>query len=195
MSTTEKELSAVVRLFYETSSLRFLSRAHQTKLLTRDPSDNIAAHSFLVAFIAWNLARLEGADPYRTVLMGLVHDLPEARTGDQNWVAKNYVHEEEERAAREQLWVVPFGRELLEPLLEFQEGESLEARVAKDADHLAQLVLLKEYAHQGNREAETWLRRNELLQFHTESARTLAREIVSQAPSDWWQDIWRAEKK
>lgn len=197
MNITEKELRAMVHTFYEAGTLRTTSRAHQRRLLTHDPSDSIAAHSFRAALIAWFLAKLEGVDPYKVALMTLLHDFPEARTGDADWVVRNYVHEDEERAAREQLWVVPFGKELLELLLKFQQEESLEVQVTKDADYLAQLILLKEYARRGNREAAAWLERDDLPQPHTDSARALAREIVHQTPSDWWlkEKIYSAEKK
>lgn len=196
-----KDSANIVKFFYELGCLRFTMRTHYRRLLTRDFSDNIASHSFRVGWVAWFLAKIEGADPEKCAFMGFLHDIPEARTGDTGWVERAYVHEDEKRAAKEQLEGLPFGEELLGLIVEFLEGVTLEAKVAKDADRLDQLLLLKEYEHQGNKEARSWLfldepgsRPEELKRLKTEGGRKLAFEILSQSPSDWWQNLWVAEK-
>src|SRR5690606_13800057 len=97
-----------------------------------------------------------GADPYKVVMMCLFHDLGEARTGDHNWVHKRYVKVFEDEIRRDQLGTLPDQ----EPNLlmeEYEARETLEAQLAKDADTLDQILLLREYAWQGNQEAERWL--------------------------------------
>jgi len=198
---TKNDVSSLVNLFFEAGALRKTLREHYRRLLTHDFSDNIASHSFRTALIAWFLAKLEGVDPYRAAMMGLLHDFPEARTGDADWVERAYRVEEEVRAEQYQFGTVLFGGELLELLLEYQAKESVAAQIVDDADHLDQLLLQMEYAHQGNREAKMWLhledfegKNNIYLRLHTESARVLSLEIIAQTPSDWWQNIWQADK-
>lgn len=196
-----KGIRRMVKFFYELGCLRFTLRTHYRRLLTRDFSDNIASHSFRVGWIAWFLAKIEGANSEKSAFMGFLHDIPETRTGDTGWVERAYVLEDESRAAKEQFETLPFGVELLELIVELSEEISLEAKVAKDADRLDQLLLLKEYEYQGNREARAWLHLDNpdgapevVKRLETEGARKLAREILSQNPSDWWQNLWVADK-
>jgi putative hydrolase of HD superfamily len=42
-------------------------------------------------------------------------------------------------------------------IFEFMKGESLEAKLAYDADQLEMIVALKEYKDLGNRYADEWL--------------------------------------
>ena len=54
--------------------------------------ESVADHSFRTAIIGFLLAdRDERADRNWVVLMCLFHDLPEARTGDQNYVNKRCI--------------------------------------------------------------------------------------------------------
>lgn len=199
MELSANDAKLLVHLFFEAGCLRSTVRTHYRRLFTQDFSDNLAAHSFRVGFIAFFLAQMEGCDPFRAAVMGMVHDLPETRTGDLGWVERSYVVEEEGRAAREQLEGIPLGAGLLAILLEQQAKETPLARVVDDADHLDELLLLKEHSHQGNQEALAWLRLDDfdhwLKRFHTESAKVLAQEIVAQNISDWWSNLWRADKR
>jgi putative hydrolase of HD superfamily len=80
-------------LFLEQAlSLLSMPRAHVRTL--GNAFDTIASHSFLVAIVAYVITRSEGAsheEGLRAMGMGLLHDLAEARTGDNDFVAKNYV--------------------------------------------------------------------------------------------------------
>jgi putative hydrolase of HD superfamily len=71
--------------------MRKLMRMHRQVLLTDDMSDSIASHSYRVAITAWFLAKEEGADPYKTVMMSLLHDMRELRSNDHNWIHKKYI--------------------------------------------------------------------------------------------------------
>ncbi|MEZ4602464.1 MAG: HD domain-containing protein [Desulfobacterales bacterium] len=63
--------------------------------------ESVAEHSFCATFIAYVMAMMEPeADSLRLISMCLVHDLPEARTGDHNYVQKKYVTIDEERQWR-----------------------------------------------------------------------------------------------
>lgn len=199
MEPSASDAEQLVHLFFEAGCLRSTLRTHYRRLFTQDFSDNLAAHSFRVGFIAFFLAQMEGCDPFRAAVMGMVHDLPETRTGDLGFVEKAYVFEEEERTAREQLEGIPLGADLLAILLEQQAKETLLAQIVADADRLDELLLLKEHAHQGNQEALAWLRLDDfdhwLKRFHTAGAKVLAQEIVSQNISDWWINLGRSDKR
>jgi putative hydrolase of HD superfamily len=150
------------------------------------------------------LAKEEKADAYKVLLMCLAHDIGEARSNDQNWVHKRYVKVFEEEILKDQTKDLPNGPELKKVLEEYMERESKEAVIAKDADLIDQMMLLKEYIHQGNKEAATWLagspknpnKKNKHFQLlKTKSGIKLAKEILKQTPSDWWKNIWTEKRR
>lgn len=147
--------------------------------------------------IGWFLAKSEKVDPYKVVMMCLFHDTSEARTGDQNWVHKKYVKTFDDEAIPDQVAKIPFGADILQIKTEYEKRESPEAIVAKDADLIDQVILLKEYAWQGNKEAELWLVDSEQgKRLVCDSAKKLVREIVNKKPSDWWGKTgWSAERR
>lgn len=195
------EVSRLVQFLFEVSTMRKTARMHRQLLCTDDLSDNIATHSFGVAFIGFILAKMEGVDWQKVVMMCLLHDTGESRTNDHNWVHRRYVSEDAEQVLDEQLGSLPFS-ELAEIAREYAKRETREAIVAKDADILHQVLLLREYKQQGNREAATWLvgkrkrRKYNYLKFvRTESARILGREIYDQNPSLWWRNLYTRKRR
>ncbi len=192
-----KKLEKITNFLYELGTLRKVARSHRQTLLTNDLSDNIASHSFRVTGIGWFLAKLEKADPYKVVMMCLFHDSGESRTGDQNWVNKKYVKTFETEVTQNQLSPLPFSQDLFGFAKEYEEREPLESKIAKDADLLDQILLLKEYSWQGNKEAERWLKNNKQLKLlHSKSAKSIGKEIMSQKPSDWWSHSgWSADRR
>lgn len=191
----------IANFLYEVGTMRKLPRMHRQTLLTDDTSDTIASHSYRVALIAWHLAKIEKADPYKTVMMALLHDIAEARTGDHNWIHKRYVKIFEDEIVRDQLGSLPFDD--LEMLAtEYEKRESAEAIITKQADLLDQILLLREYEWQGNREAKLWLYgeashkgRCQLDKLTLESAKQLGEQIYAVAPSAWWENLWTSKNR
>jgi putative hydrolases of HD superfamily len=190
-------LTDLTHFLYELGTLRKIARSHRQTLLTNDLSDNIASHSYRVTLLGWFLAHLEKADPYQVIMMCLFHDTAETRTGDQNWVHKKYIKAFDGEASGDQLSSVPGAADLLKIKSDYEKRTSPEAKLAKDADLLDQILLLKEYAWQGNREAEEWLKDNQQIKrLFGNSAKRLAAEILAQNPSDWWtRSGWSAERR
>ncbi|HEU5114744.1 MAG TPA: HD domain-containing protein, partial [Candidatus Paceibacterota bacterium] len=137
----EKRIAAFL---FEIGTMRKLPRMHRQTLLTDDMSDNIATHSYRVAMIGWFLAKMEGVDPYKVLAMCMIHDLAEIRSGDHNWIHKRYVKIFEDEIRKEQLGTLPYP-DLDIIAAEYAERKSAESVVAKDADLLDQILLLKEY--------------------------------------------------
>ena len=133
----------IADFLFELGTMRKLLRMHRQTLLTDDMSDNISSHSYRVAFIGWFLAYEEKADPYKTVMMCLLHDLGEIRSGDQNWVHKKYVKVFDDEIIDEQLKSLPM-KDLYNLAKEYKARISKEAIVAKDADLIDQVLLLRE---------------------------------------------------
>ncbi len=186
---------------FELGTMRKVIRMHRQTLLTDDMSDNISTHSYRVTMIGWLLAQREGADPYKVVMMCLLHDLGEVRSNDHNWVNKRYTKVFDGEIIEEQLGSLPFP-ELRELALEYEARETKEAIIAKDADLLDQVLLLKEYEWQGNREAAVWLHGKggsegnaQLKKLRLDSSKELGAAIYARNPSDWWNTLWTSENR
>jgi len=149
-------------------------------------AESVADHSFRTTVIGYVLATLEPeADRNRVLLMCLLHDLPEARTGDHNYVNKRYVTVDESKAIKDQVRELAFGNEIIALISEFNAGDTLEARLSKDADQLDLILELKQALDTGNPNAKDWLC-FAVRRLVTENARKLAEEILSHDSTDWW---------
>lgn len=178
---------------------------HQQTLLSHDPTDNISAHSFRTAFIGYFLARELKANADKVVKMCLLHDIEESRAGDQNWVHKRYIKVFEDEIREGQLKNLPHSKELLKLSKEYQERKTLEAKIAKDADMLDEIFLLREYELQGNKEAVDWLKgthkkgpgkkSQQEKQMFTKLAKEIAKEVKRQKPSSWWDNLWTPNRR
>lgn len=150
--------------------------------------ESVAEHSFRTAIIAYTLSQLSGdLDAGRVVRMALFHDLPEARTGDLNYMNQKYVHVDEEKATEDLARGLPFGDEITELLAEFRAQSTPEAVAVRDADHLEMLLQLKEHLDIGSRNAEEWIPFS-LRRLQTDGARDLAQRILAGDSSAWWFD-------
>jgi len=129
------------------------------------PCESIADHSFGVALVALLLtdALREGGqavDGERVLRMALVHDAPEARTGDMPLPSKTAeaakaLGELERRLAGE-LLPAPLAAAWGEAEL----GESLEARIVKAADKLQLMIKVLAYSAQGRGDLEEFWQRS-----------------------------------
>jgi len=149
-------------------------------------AESVAEHIFRTTYIGYALGKLaKGVDVDRMIKMCLFHDLPEARTGDLNYVNKKYVEAKEEKAINDLAQTLPFGNEIRELIHEFNEGRTEEARLARDADQIEMILALKEYKDVGNQHADEWLGFS-LKRLQTDAARELAKVILETDSSLWW---------
>lgn len=150
--------------------------------------ESVADHVFRTVMTAFALARLEGSvNADRVIRLAMVHDLPEARTGDLNYMNQKYVKADEDAASRDLVRGLPFGPEVRQLLMEYQEEKTPEAVLAHDADQLELLMQLKEEQDTGNPQASDWIP-HVTKRLHTETARDLADAILERNWSDWWFD-------
>ncbi len=149
-------------------------------------AESVAEHIFRTTYIGFVLGKIAG-NVYtdRLVQMCLFHDLPEARTGDLNYVNKKYVEANEEKAVRDLASTLPFGADIEGLIREFREEKTVEAQLARDADQLEMILALKEYKDLGNKYADEWLEFS-LRRLQTTAAKELARVILETDSSLWW---------
>lgn len=154
--------------------------------------DTIASHSHHAAVIAYLLAKLEGGSDeqgLQAMAMAILHDIPEARTGDQDYVAKHYGEVNEAAAIDDQLNGLPGADHLIKLYGQWQDKESLSARCAKDADALEQRYQEWVLMYMGNKMAERWYQigfKDRIPYYKTESAKRLALMLDESHPQAWW---------
>lgn len=187
-----KTMKALINFLFEVGMLKKTPRSGFQFL--GSGRESVAEHAFLTAVIGYLLSHDESeADPLKTVLMCLFHDLHEARTGDQNYVNKRYVRVDEDQAMEDLAQGLPFGNDLISLNHEFNEGDTMEACIARDADQLALIVELKEQQDLGNKYAAEWIH-FALKRLRTDKAKKMAQEILETDSTDWWfekkTDLW-----
>jgi len=186
------DLTRLVDFLFETMMLKRTPRTGYAFL--GHGQENVAEHSFGVTVLAFTLVRMNGqADLTRTLKLSIFHDLAEARTGDLNYMNKRYVSRDEDRALADAVTGLPFEAELLANWREWRAGETLEARLAADADQLDMVLELRRLETLGSQEARDWLFYAQK-RLKTDEARQLFEEIVRSDPSHWWfekrDDYW-----
>jgi len=193
-----EKIKKLTHFLYEMGTLKNIRRSHQSAF-AKDDADNIASHSFHAAVIGYFLAKELKADCNKVVKMCLFHDMEETRAGDQNWINKKYVKVFEEEIRDDQVKELPHGGEIAELMKEYDERQTMEAKIAKDADLLNQIFLLRDYEHRGFREAGRWLHHGEESEYEkimsTDLAKEIAREAKEQSPHDWWQNFWTNNRR
>jgi putative hydrolase of HD superfamily len=181
----------IINFFFELGMLKKTPRSGFQFL--GSGRESVADHSFRVAMIGFALARMvEKVDPFKVISMCLVHDLPEARTGDQNYVNKRYVTVDEKGAVEDLTDSLPFGGEIKGLLREYRLAGTPEARLCHDADQLDLILELKEQNDLGNSYAAKWIHfaRQRLV---TAIAQEIAEQIMATDSTDWWfkdHDDW-----
>lgn len=156
--------------------------------------ENVAEHSYGAAIFAFTLVRMNGqADLGRTLSMALFHDLPEARTGDMNYMNKRYVTVDEEQAVEDATFGLPFGPEIKDLWAEWKAGETLEAKLGHDADQLDMILELRRLEALGSPQAVDWLHYAQK-RLKTQEGKSLCQEIMTADPAGWWfekrDDYW-----
>ena len=148
--------------------------------------ESVAEHSFSVSIIAYAMSQLEpNVDALKLITMCLLHDLPEATTGDLNYVQKKYVTADENKAVEDITKNLPFGSLLADLIREFNEGQSIEAKLARDADQIALILDLKALSDIGYNSPKKWLP-FALKRLETQTGQNLAENIMATDWDSWW---------
>ena len=152
--------------------------------------ESIAEHTYAATLIGFVLSRLEPtANAERLITMCLMHDLLETRIGDLNYVQKKYVHTDEAAAVEDAWRDLPFAVQLKDLISEFNAAESLEARLAHDADQLALVVDLQKLNDMGYPSPRQWLPHVQG-RLKTPTAKELVKALRSVPTDRWWLRIF-----
>ena len=149
-------------------------------------TESVAEHILRTVFVGYTLCKMDDSlNEMRVLKMCILHDLPEARTGDMNYVNKKYVTVDETKAVKELTDELFFGDDIRSALDEFNARETKESFIARDADQIALILQLKECGDLGNKYSEEWIS-FALQRLMTENGRKLAERIINTDSSHWW---------
>lgn len=179
-------LAGLGAFLHEAGHLKNLPRSGWLLLGIRQP-ESVAEHSFRVGLVGIALAAMEGADPGRTAALCLMHDVHETRIGDVPSVGRGYVTTAVPQAVTaHQTAGMPDALSSVfhELTAEYEAADTLESRVAHDADKIETLLQATEYATQGYG-SEPW-QETSIQALRTESAKQLAQAIVTSDARGWW---------
>lgn len=178
-------MEKIADLLFEAKILKNLPRSGYQFLGTG--KESVAEHSFMITFISFVMAQIEpDADELKLMQMCLLHDLPEARTGDLNYVQKKYVTPDEKKAIEDTTSGLLFGEKIKSLIEEFNEAKTKEARLAKDADQISFILELKNLYDTGSKGPERWIPivYKRLL---TKTGEKIATAILNTPWDKWWR--------
>lgn len=176
-----------IEFLYELGCLRYMKRSWNR--FNHMDIANVSEHILRVAWTALIIGKNEGIVNFDKLLkMALIHDLPESRTGDVDYISRQYTEGNEKLAIADIFNEVSAGDELIELFLEYKKKEVLEAKIIKDADNLDVDMELVEEKAKGRTLTDEWLgNRKALVQpkLYTETAKRMFDEIYAANPHNW----------
>jgi putative hydrolases of HD superfamily len=185
-SETDHPLTGAATYLYEMGQLKRLTRSGWLLVGIPQP-ETVAEHSFRVGMVGILLATLGGADVGRTAALCLVHDSHETRIGDVPSVGRAYVTTAvPEAISAHQTSAMPaeLAEVVQELVAEFEATETLESRLAHDADKIETLLQATEYISQGH-DTAAW-QESSLAALRTDAGRQLAQAVLTTDPRHWW---------
>lgn len=176
----------IVDFIFEIGSARRIKRSHIQFIGTSDES--ISDHSYRVIWIAMIIANIEKANVNKVLMMALLHDLPEIRTGDLNPLNGIYTIDNERKAFSDQIEDIPGNITLKEMFNEYSEKNSIESIIVKDADLIDQLALQKEYYDRGVNFVNKW-NKYQLSKLRLNSSKEIAKKLIERDSNEWLQEV------
>ena len=180
-------MEKIVDYIFEMGLQKHVKRSGWWVAGVKDP-ETIGEHSQRAAMIAYILAELEGANPDKSALICMIHDIPECRINDGHKIANRYLDlkKGEELAMKDQLALLPekIAGRFNTIFKEYLDQSSKEGIIAKDADYLECAFQAKEYIDIGYASTEDWINNVEK-SLKTESARKLLK-ILRRTDSKRW---------
>ncbi len=133
-------------------------------------------------------AHEKNVDTGKLAKLVLVHDIAESRTGDVDYLARQYVVRNEELGIKDMLAGTSLEKEFLALWEEYETRETLEAKIAKDADNLDVDFELAEQASKGSSLQSDWQGNRQFVakeKLYTKTAQSLFNQLSDSNPHDW----------
>lgn len=182
-----KKFRADVNFLFEMGNIRYIDRMWR-RFCNKDFA-NLAEHHFRVFWIAMTIAAHEkDADSGKVAKLALLHDMAESRTGDVDYISRQYVEKKERMAIQDMLQGTGLEAEMYELWEEYEKRESLESRIVKDADNLDVDFELAEQFSKGFPLRSSWKEMREFVaqqKLYTQTAKHIYEELMKTDPHEW----------
>ncbi|MDD2913514.1 MAG: HD domain-containing protein [Candidatus Paceibacterota bacterium] len=176
-----------VELLFEIGCLRHMQRSWK-RFFNPDVANN-TEHIFRVVWTSLLISEYENAgDKEKILKMAIVHDITESRTGDVDYLSRQYVERKEDNAIKDILKDTVFEKEFISIWKEYEEKKTIEAKIVKDADNIDVELELSELKAKGHPLGKIWTTQRKKLVYtklYTKSAKKLWEEIHKSKVSDW----------
>ncbi len=133
------------------------------------------------------IAAHEKADTAKVIKLAMVHDIPEIRTGDVNYLTRMYVDRKEDEALADMIDGTSIKDELALLWRECEERTTLEAKIVKDADTIDCDLELMESKSVGFSLMDTLqeTRDRAYARMHTKTGKRMFDAIYRADPQSW----------
>lgn len=183
----KNDFSKDIQFLFEMGSIRFIPRMWQRFL--NGNFANLAEHHFRMFWIAMTIAAHEGSvDTGKIAKMVMVHDISESRAGDVDYLARQYVERHEALGLQDMLAGTALQKEFQELWDEYEARETMEAKIAKDADNLDVDFELAEQASHGFPLQAHWKDMRDFVakeKLYTTTAKEMFVALEKANPHDW----------
>ena len=174
-----------IEFLYEMGTIRFIPRIWR-QFLNKDFA-NLSEHIFRVIWTSIIIAKEENADINKVIKMALIHDIVESRNSDVHYLSRMYTKRNDVAAIKDILKETSIEDEFLELFYEYEERESIEAQIVKDADNLdVDFELQEQYVNGIKIKEDFQVMRDRVYEIlFTETAKRMWKEIQDSNPHDW----------
>jgi putative hydrolase of HD superfamily len=187
MKKQSSDLQNDIDFLFEMGNIRLVDRMWR-RFHTRTFA-NVAEHHFRVFWIAMAIAAREGnVDTGKIAKMVLVHDIAESRTGEVDYISRQYAERKEQLAMEDILDGTSVKDEFYELWEEYEKRESLESKIVKDADNLDVDFELLEQEGMGSTLRGHWKEMRQSVadrKLYTETARQMFEQLKEANPHNW----------
>ena len=187
MAKPKNTIPKDTNFLFEMGNLRYIDRMWR-RFYSREFA-NEAEHHFRTFWIAMVIAAHEqNVDTGKITKLVLVHDIAESRTGDVDYLSRQYVERNEELAIADMFDGTSIQAEFTALWHEYEERKTIESQIVKDADNLDIDFELAEQAASGNPLQKLWKSNREFVakeKFYTKTAKDLFAQLTVANPHDW----------
>lgn len=176
-----------IDFLFEMGNIRFIHRMWHRFLGVNFA--NLAEHHFRMFWIAMVIAAHEGSvDSGKIAKMVLVHDIAESRTGDVDYLSRQYVERNEKLGIKDMLEDTALEKEFHALWHEYELRSSIEAKIVKDADNLDVDFELAEQEAMGQSLPHHWHENRQFVakeRLYTNTAKKLFESLKQSDPHKW----------
>ncbi len=159
-----------IEFLFEIGCFRYVQRTW--KRFYNPDVANTTEHTFRVMWIAITLAKYEKNINHEKLLkMAMIHDIPESRTGDVDYVSRLYTARNE-KSAGEDIFEGTIHHDALALFEEYEKRESIESKIIKDADTLDVELEIVEQNFRGHAIGSIWNEKRKNQVFTTLTTKT-----------------------